>query len=138
VSVSPVLSLRNAVLAIVRAAPEAAICTGRIHDAVPVTGATQSLPHVSCGPAGLTRSENGARGVPVLRLRLYVASSRLDRDQAWTLAHALADRLEGAEPPLGGGFHLIDCLRVVQMGDVIDRIAPTEVFLDIVTTAQAD
>ena len=134
---SPILAFRDAVLALVRAVPAVrAACGNRITDTVPTTGPLARLPHVSCGPANWNRGETGALPLGVLRLRLFVASGEPTRDQVWTIAHAIMDALEGASPALAGDHHLIDLVRVVQAGDVLDKLAPNEVFLDISTIVQ--
>jgi hypothetical protein len=135
----PALSLRDAVLDLVRAVPEVvAVCEGRIAATVPTTGPLAILPHVTVGPIVRGRGENGGDPLGMMRLRLFIASSEPRSDQAWTLAHAIEDALEGAEPAIGGGFHLIDVLRVTQSGDVLDKISPSEVFVDLATVVQAD
>lgn len=136
--VPPVLSLRDAVLTIIKGLPAVmGPCDGRVFDQVPVTAPLPKLPLVACGPALEARRENGDDGLKALRLRIFIASARPARDEAWQLAQVITDALEGACPDIGGGFRLIDNLRVEQRGDTLDKLSPSEVFVDVSTMAQS-
>lgn len=138
-SLPPTLSLRDAILARIKLIPAiVAVCGPRVFPVVPTKGPLAALPHVTCGPALRQRGENGADPLGMLRLRLFVCSDEPRPDEAWTLAHAIERALEGEQPEIGGGYRLIDVLRIQQIGDVLDRAGPSEVFIDIATIVEVD
>ena len=134
---APILLVRDGIISVLKVVPAIkAACAARVYDVVPATGPLAKLPHVSCGPAALGRGENGGDPLGLVRLRLFIASNEPTRDEAWNLAQAATDALEGRMLTLSGGWQAIDHLRIVNSGDVIDKISPNEVFLDITTIVQ--
>ncbi len=80
------------------------------------------------GPLNATRLEVGGLPAWDLRLRIFIESAAFDRDQAWSLARAGMQAVEGFEPAEGG---FCDRLSVRQAGDVISPLTVKALFFDV-------
>jgi len=117
-----------------------AIVAGRIFDQVPADRAPGEPPYVEIGPINRTRFEGCAAGW-LIRMRLYATSTDFGRVEAWNLADAIVaaldDRIDetGAQAvealALAAPFRILDSLRVVQAGDVVDPLQIKSVFVDV-------
>lgn len=132
---APEIALQTAVLGLLRAdAAVSAIVAGRIYDQVPSDRLPGAPPYIELGPINRSRFEGCGRSW-LIRIRLYAASVEFGRVEAWTLADAMAEALDGGpdrDPPdLPGPWRIADELRVLQAGDVIDPLQIKSVFVDV-------
>lgn len=131
-------ALKTAILdALAADSAVSAIAGGRVFDVPPRDN--RGLPsdigrgeaYVYLGPVGLQRD---AACAPLWRatVRIYAVSFKPHREEAWALAGAVTDALEGAELTLSQGAHT-PALWVQQGGDVVDPVMPVLVFVDVTT-----
>lgn len=71
-----------------------------------------------------------------IRMRLFAESTKFNRQQAWDIASAVADSLDGFTPSLTSPYVSVGYLRGVQLGDVIDPPTPKSVFIDVSAVVQ--
>lgn len=132
---TPEIALQKAVVDILLAAPAVAAIVGdKVLDEVPHDRVPAKPPYVEIGAINRTRFEGCAKAWTI-RMRLYAASTEFGRAEAWDLADAMATALDddGASPPpaLPEPFYIMDSLRVIQAGDVVDPLQIKTVFVDL-------
>lgn len=138
-ALAPILPLRDAIRALLRADPGfKAIAGNRIYDDVPVsTKANPTItPYAYVGPMRRSRYDGGCGLVWTVQARLYAVSTESGRTEAWSLVDAMSAALEGVEeftPALASPFRLQKMIEVTQAGDVIDPLQAKSVFLDLTT-----
>lgn len=136
---SPEIALQSTIINLLAAdAAITAIVGTNILDQVPADRLPASPPYIEIGPINRTRFEGCTAGW-LIRIRLYATSTDFGRVQAWDLADAMAllldDRdgegLPKAVPTLPAPYRILDSLRVVQAGDVVDPLQIKSVFVDV-------
>ena len=107
----------------------------KVFDEVPSDG---SPPLIFVGPISRQRANDPAGNAAwTLRARIYAESTGFGRREAWEIANAAGDALEGAELSLADPFQAVDIVRTIQGGDVFDDQGRFKtVFLDVGTTVQ--
>lgn len=131
---APTLALRDAIRGVLLANPDVAALVGdRIHDWVPSQRDGLVLPFLAFGPMRRERMETGDDPASPVKIRLYTASDAYERDQAWEVAEAVADAIEGEVLEIDGPFACAMELRVTMIGDAIETGLPRDVFLDVAT-----
>lgn len=136
---APEIALQSAIVDLLKAdAAVAAIVGEKIFDQVPADRVPGEPPYIEIGPINRTRFEGCAKAW-MIRLRLYATSTDFGRVQAWCLADAMADLLDDRDaeglpktaPTLPAPYRILDALRVVQAGDVVDPLQIKAVFVDV-------
>lgn len=135
---TPELALFDVIAALLLADPAvSAIAGGKIFDEVPTaadgSNGRPEPPWVYLGPIGARRLETGCGDTWTTTARLYAASTGFGRREAWELGSAVRDALEGQEPTLAAPYRLVEILRCIQGGDVIEDGRPKAVFVDVTT-----
>ena len=133
---TPETALLKAVVATLKgAAGVSALVGARVYDDVPDDrgNAERAAPYVYVGPINRSRIETGCDAQWNMRLRVYAISVAFGRLQAWDVANAASEALEGQLLTLDQPFHCGDIVRVVQAGDVIEPSNPKATFIDIAT-----
>lgn len=135
---SPILALRDAIQAALKAAPEfTAIATGkRIYDEIPSGAGKPAAPYAYIGPMRQQQLPNECGQFWTVQARLYAVSTGFGRDTGWNLIDVMTQALHLREQdtmPLAAPFRLQKPIEVTQAGDVIDPLAAKSVFLDLTT-----
>jgi hypothetical protein len=129
---TPETALQEALIAVLRADPAVTALVGdNVFDEVP--GDEAKPPHVYLGPVNRTRLE-ACRRTFTIRMRWFAESIDFGRLEAWEIADAVGEALEGLEPDLGDAFACEEPIRITQAGDTIDPLEPKAVFIDCTTT----
>jgi hypothetical protein len=126
--------LKAAVAALKDAAGVTDLVAERVYDDVPdERSGEQTPPYIYIGPINRSRIETGCDPQWTMRMRVYAVSTAFGRLEAWDVANAVAEALEGKVLTLDQPFHCGDIVRAVQAGDVIDPSNPKATFVDIST-----
>lgn len=136
---APEIALQSAIIDLLAAdAAVKAIVGANILDQVPADRLPATPPYIEIGPINRTRFE-GCAGAWLIRVRIYATSTDFGRVQAWDLADAIATLLDDRDdeglpkPSLGlpAPYRIVDALRVVQAGDIVDPLQIKSVFVDV-------
>lgn len=136
---TPELALQAAVTGLLLADPDvSALVGGKIFDEIPAGAPTGqpklTPPWIYLGPVSRRRLETGCGNTWTITMRLYAASTGFGRKEAWEIGSAAATALEGEQPDLAAPYSLVEVIRCLQGGDVIEPAQPKAVYLDITTT----
>lgn len=131
---TPERALQEAITTLLLGDPAVSAIVGqKIFDEVP-SDKSDAPPWVYLGPISRRRLDGaGCDQAWTITMRLYAASTKFGRKDAWELGNAVSEALEGQEPALAGSYAVAQELRCIQAGDVIAPATPKTVFVDVTT-----